>query len=490
MRNFTQLFFLLAAYVLPIGAQAQSLQNNYSPLSSYYPSKAYMKGICAGYDSIYHSTDFSKNDESRNFKNSMEGIKKQIYSITEDSALMHNDVITNYLRKMTQHIKDNNIVLKDRKLQVFTYRTSNCNASSYGNGIIFFNLNLLASFKSEASVAFILCHEISHDLKGHLVREVSRNYKIVNDPLVKRQYALAKHQQFNKYKSYENYVAITLQKINSKNREDEVQADSLGLILYRNAGYDLKYAYETIERLDSMDNLQYSGKIDYPKYFSSDAQPFKNSWLEPEEQEETIGGGNLENAKYPDSLKTHPDCKYRLKMLQTMNIPFTPAKTGVSGFDSVKTIAEFEMLKVYIEDSELSKGFYNCLHLLGRYPGNQYIKANVVEYLYDVYTLKKNHYLSTMVDTPDPKYIAAYNEILYFLNNVSPDACRTMMTEFFRANFNESISDPYVAYVYLLVKSIDKSTESKETMVKQYETDFGKNDYYRLLNQRLLKKTS
>ena len=245
-----RLLLYLLFFVQLLRVEAQPFGQNYQPLSSYIPPKTYISNLCRGYDSVYKVLDFDKRDAGRDFKKSLESIKKQISSINEDSALMYNDALTNYLQGIVQHITVRNNLQSTKKYKVFTYRTIKPNAANYGNGIILVNLGLLAKLKYESSVAFILCHEISHDLKGHVIDGMIRQYQIVNDPAVKEKYEKLKKQEYNVYKSYEAYVAELLQRINSRKREAEVQADSLGLVLYANAGYSLRYAYETVEHLD------------------------------------------------------------------------------------------------------------------------------------------------------------------------------------------------------------------------------------------------
>jgi Zn-dependent protease with chaperone function len=482
------LYFLFLVHLLRV--QAQPFEQNYQPLTSYIPPKSYISSLCKGYDSVYKALDFDKRDAGRDFKKSLESIKKQIHSINDDSALMYNDALTNYLQSLVQHIMARNNLLPTKNYRVFTYRKIQPNAANYGNGIILVNLGLLAKLKYESNIAFILCHEISHDLKGHVIDGMIRQYQIVNDPAVKEKYEKLKKQEYNVYKSYEGYVSDLLQRINSKKREAEVQADSLGLILYANAGYDLRYAYETVEHLDSIDAIDFHSQIAFGKYFNSESQPFDRKWLEAEDEEETIGGGNLDNVKLADSLKTHPDCKYRLKKIQQLNLKSKENFTEVGGFENIRLMAQFEMLGLYAQELEISKGFYTCLQLYSENPGNIYLKANVVEYLYNIYVLKKNHYLSGTIDRPSASLTASYNETLNFMTNISPNACELIAKNFITSNFeSDVITDPYVAYVYLLIKSINKTALQKQDMITGYVNEFGKNNYYQLLNKRLLKKT-
>lgn len=474
--------------VLALSVKGQTLEQNYKPLNNYLPTALDMERLTRGFDVIYGSIDFEKKGEGKNFKKVIESTKKQLFMLNEDSLLMKNDVITKYLQSVVDHIKATNPLLAGRDYTVLIQRKSQANAFNCGNGIILFNLNLVARLKNEGNIAFILCHEISHDLKGHVIDGIINNYKIGNDPKLKKQYDAIKAQEFNTMKSYENYLAEYLQKITSRSRTKEMQADSLGLNLYINTGFNINQAYETMSLLDSIDVSAFRDTIDHKKYFGATGKSFSASWLEEEAGEETIGGGNILDAKFPDSLKTHPDCSYRLDMMKKLNLSGKSISTPIANFQDIHTMAQFEMLRVYLEEFDIGRGFYECLQLYTKHPNNNYLKASIVEYLYLIYVLKRKHYFAWAVDKPNPTFIKSYNQTLLLLNNMPSEPCRNLAGEFFKSNFTDGlITDPYVAFTLLLLKSIDKTQEERKAMVDQYRLEFGKNSYYLTLQKRIIK---
>jgi beta-barrel assembly-enhancing protease len=80
--------------------------------------------------------------------------------------IVFNDTVTNYLNK----VKD--VVLNDfpeikQKVRVYTYKSPIVNALATNEGVIFVTTGLLARLSSEAQLAYILSHEISHYVDKH-----------------------------------------------------------------------------------------------------------------------------------------------------------------------------------------------------------------------------------------------------------------------------------------------------------------------------------
>jgi hypothetical protein len=467
----------------------QNLDLNYQCLENYNPTKKYIDKLCNGYDSLFSKLDFSKKSESKLFSESFNEIKKSIKSISNDSLLMHNDIVTNYLQSLVCSIQKNNPAIFNRKFNLLTYRTSIPNASSYGNGLILYNLDLITKLNNEAEVAFILCHEMSHDVKGHFLESIKKSYELKMDPKIKKDFENVKNKKFNQLQSYENYLTKYIQSITSKKRENEVQADSLGLVYFVNAGYNPQDAYNTMDRLDSIDNQFYKDKIDYEKIFNSLNFSFNMNWLNQEQQEETISGGNFNSKEKPDSLKTHPDCKLRLNSMKKLGLKNEFNTEIKNDFLEIKKVVDFEMLRVFLDEKDLSNGIYNNLHLINKYPSNKYLKVILIEFLYEIYIAKTSHYVSKTVDEIDPFFNSSYIETICFINNINKVDLNNLIKNYFTTNFTSNITDPYVGYVFTLVKSIDQSSDKKEELLKNYGVNFGENFiYYSKLKYKFLKK--
>jgi hypothetical protein len=467
-------------------ARSQDLKSNYKPCRKYEPEKTYMQRIYGSYDSLYKSLSYTERKEGKTVKEALEETKKTLTGFESSKVIMQKDTITRFLQNIVNQIQQKNPLLKDKRYSIFTYRTIVPNAANYGSGVILFNLNLLAKFASEENVAFILCHEIAHDLKGHVIEGIRQAYELQSNPAFKEQFKKIEKQEFNKYKSYEAYAAKYLSVYTSKKRAHEIEADALGLTMYLKAGYNKELAYETMERLDSADQEIHKGKIDYEKFFSNGDGVFKKQWLEFD-KEESLDGGNLKDVKYPDSLKTHPDCKKRLAALKDLDPEKGTALVRNYDYSDLHYAAQFEMLEVYREEFELSKGLYNTLQLATLYPDNRYLKCAILDYLYEIYMAKTQHYMSLCIDDPEKDVCGSYAECINFVTNINSESLKNLMEQYFKKNFSTSLNDPYEGYIFMLLKSLNKTKEEKFLLNAEYEKTFGKNEYHARLSTKFLK---
>jgi len=467
---------------------SQDLNLNYYKFKNYKPGEPYLKKLCLGYDSIYKSITFREKKENKIVKDALTETRNNLQNFETNDLLMKNDSITRYLQQLTNSIQQKNPILNGKKITIFTYRTIVPNAANYGNGVILFNLNLLAKFKKEENVAFVLCHEIGHDLKGHVIEGIRKNYELQTNSDLKKQFEKIQKQEFNKYRSYESYLANYLNQLTSKKRTLEIQADSIGLFLYYNAGYNLSDAYQTIQQLDSVDGENYTSKIDFNSFFDFPGQSFKQSWLQPEEEEETIDGGNLEQLKFPDSLKTHPDCKDRLRFLKEIKFVEKKSNPTNAGYAHLYSVSQLEMLSVYLDDFEYSKGLYNALQLSAKYPNNLYLNCSILDFLYEIHYSKIHHFYSMVVDRPNKKNTESYQETLHFLNNVNSTVLKNIIDNYFKANFNTTVNDAYAGYILSLLKSMEKTKEQQFAIINDYEKTFGENDYLLKLKSKFILK--
>lgn len=471
MKSFFVFTIFLCCYT---NSFCQSLTIEYAKIKDYSPDKNHIKQICLGYDSIYKSISYVGKKEDVVMKDALNQVKKKLQELNSQLLLMQKDSITLYLKSIVSRIQKNNPSIQNRKFNIFVYRTIEPNAANYGNGVILFNLDLIASLSTEDDLAFILCHEIGHDMREHVVNGVRKNFEIQASKDLKQEYAKIRKQNYNRYKSFEIFAAKYLNQLTIQSREHEIQADSIGLSLFYNAGYFVPQAYKTIQRLDSADLGYYTSKLDYSKFFDFPDHPFKQSLLLPEEAEETIDGGNM--VKLPDSLKTHPDCKIRVQKVQ--NIKFDNATALSSKPSKVFILSQFEMLSIYREEFELSRGLYNSLQLSAKYPDNTYLKCCVADFLYEIYYSKIDHYFSLAVDFPDKRYSEGYVELLHFLGNINSNGLKVILEQYFKKNFSTTLKDPYSGYILMLLKNNGKSKEEKFLSLKEYHDFFGENEYY------------
>ncbi len=482
-----KVFTTLALWLCCFIGFSQNFKDNYFPLRDYEPSKEFLKKVLSGYDSLRVAQTYTGHGQKKEVKDVFKDTKKELHELDTAGLLMRNDTITKYLQKLVDRIQQKNSMLAGRKFTVFTYRTDEPNATCWGAGVILVNLDLISKYSDEEELVSTLCHEMSHDIIGHMVKNVEERYAITQSEEFKKELKDIKAHEYGKFKKIEALITKFMKKYTKSKRVRELEADSLGLILYCNAGYPAYYAFEEMEKLDSVDNPAFINKIDYAKNFNTAAFPFKNGWLE-EDDDETISGGNMAK-EVPDSLKTHPDCPNRLIALKRIakNMKYNPAKPATHN-NSVYTFYRmksfFEILAYNQDELNIGDAMYDVLQLSIMYPNNMYVKYSMVNCLYEIFASKTNHYMSQIVDMPDKSRNPNYNQLLIFLHNINSDVVKNLMLTYYKQNVENKTDNAFGEYVATLIRSINMTKKEQDKLLDEYKKKYNDKYYISLLKRR------
>ena len=446
-----------------------------------------MKRVYHGFDSIYKSMEFGGKAERKMFRHSIRNSKEYLMSLDTAGLLMHGDPLTAYLQKIADKILTSNPALApSRNVTVFTYRTGTPNAFNMGNGVILFNLDLLAKLENEAEIAYIMAHEISHDLMDHVMATLHKTFELSSLPEFKQEAKKIKAQSYNRAKAYDALITRFLIRFMRDRRIKELEADSLGFLMYAKAGYPPKLALRAEKKLDSIDQPAFTSSIDLRGLFDDPSVPFKDWWLLPEEQEDI--GGNYNIGERPDSLKTHPDCKVRLAALERISdLKLEPAN-GNDLSDNYKILACFELLEHNMAEFDLGNAFYYALQLLKLYPDNEYLKCSFTHCLYELYKAKEDHYFSLVAVPAHEHNIKAYNDVLIYLLNVNSEALKTQMLNYYHAHVHGKIKTNYAAYVAALIHSTTLKRADREKLAYEYKKKYKDPHYTKLLENKFKPK--
>jgi hypothetical protein len=346
-----------------------------------------------------------------------------IDDLLQSAKVLFNDPITAYVNKIADELLKEDDAMR-QKLRFYAVRSSAVNAFATNQGIIFVNVGLVAQLESEAQLAFILAHEISHVKHGHALDMFLESQKI--DRYTRRS-ELMKNTSFDDRIVAKNFFSKDL----------EISADKEGLELYLESKYSL-------DDLDGVfDVLQYS-------YLPFDVTPFKKDFFEnkfitfPENYflaEEDLNGINGDYEE-EDSKSTHPSIESRRE-----NSAATVANHNNSGrssfitsskeeFFNVRDIARFESAYYYLHAFRYQEAIYACYILQQRYPNSLYLKKIISKALYG-YTKFKNEmkgvkpysvsysdddiYLESMAKDAHEEIEGSAQQVYYFLAQLEPN---------------------------------------------------------------------
>lgn len=247
-----------------------------------------------------------------------------------------------------------------KKVKFYLVNSSEVNAFTFTNGMIFFNMGLFSRLENEAQLAFVMAHEIAHFKQKHAFER----YKFGVDSEVEDM-------------SEEEFYEVVLSKFS---RNQEFEADEIGFEIYRNSNYPFSAATQVFELLKLSDyplenksfdkSIFESNYLKIPRVFYSDSIiptiPFDD-----------------EN----DSLHSHPSCSKRQAALVKKFETSSRATASVfqvseSDFRSIKKACQFALCETYLQEKEYVNALYHLEILLQEHPKHPFLLNQKVKSYY------------------------------------------------------------------------------------------------------------
>jgi hypothetical protein len=260
---------------------------------------------------------------------------KQAY--TKKAIFMSGDVYISwenyeeYLNRILQKIIPEKYAA-DKNLHVYIRRSSDYNAITMHDGTIFFNVGALADITSEAALAIILGHEFAHYRYKHVLKSYKKEIK-------------AKKESYN----FDQYLDKEIANA-EYGRDQELRADSLGIALAYQAGYDIRCGLNNFYTF-----LDFKKKGDIIK--DSKKKKGDDEDDDDDDDESSSSGKKRKHTKkeLERLLASHPDEADRIEQLEDMIADLKPANTAKwivddDIFEKLKSASRYESIAIDFED--------------------------------------------------------------------------------------------------------------------------------------------
>ncbi len=362
----------------------------------------------------------------------------EIEKIVKSGNTLINDEVTNYLNKVVDVVLKNNPTLRN-ELHIFTLKSPIVNAYSYDKGYIFLDIGLISQAETEAQLAYILCHEISHYTKKHNINGYVNDKKIDN----------------------KNY--------NGKNREDkliekcqysketESEADIEGFKLFEQTNYNFKQAEK------AFDVLQYA-------HLPFELIEFQKQFFENEHYKLPAGyflkevSSIRNNSNEDDTKHTHPNTAKRKQAIADLianrnNTGKVNEILGKEQFEYIRDLARMELCRLYLKNRDYQSALYAAYILAKKYPNNEYVAEIISKCMYAISLHGKGllrYNSDSYLEDGMKSYtdIESYPQQLYHLIGKMPSNEWTMMSlnYVYRAHKKFTNNKPMAAYSDSLFK--------------------------------------
>ncbi len=313
--------------------------------------------------------------------------------------VMFNDPISKYVKEVAAELlKDEPKLLQE--LRFYTTRSSAVNAFATNQGMIFINVGLIAKLKNEAQLAFIISHEIAHYREKHSLEFYLESKKMDKED----------KQEFIKRNNIDQKLAKNL-----FSKEQESEADELGLDLFFKSKYDLS-AVEGAFMILKYADLPFD-EVPFDKIFFEDQYlTFPTNFQALTLKEITLRPGD------DDEESTHPSINKRRKIGKAAidgksNSGRKNFVVSEDKFKEIQNLARYECLDYHLRDYRFYDAIYNAYILSKSFPDDLYLKQVIAKALYGMTKFRNaDKFSDYKIDKYDLE--GEIGKLVFFLNKM------------------------------------------------------------------------
>jgi len=440
MKSFSGYIIILLHAVLIAAGWAQ---NVYVPLDTPTADekKLFLKQFKSRYQNyIDKKSSVFKGKQRLYFKNYLQTYFNKAYTeFSENELYMHPSSKT-YLKSLLDRLRKHNS-LPDNIVLDFSRRVTP-NAYSVGEGTVVIHLELLEYLENEDQLMAVLAHELSHYILDHLGNSYGEYVRYITSPAYKNEVRNLYKSRYGRTEKAEEMLEHILYSRMHKSRKQELEADSLGLILYRRAGYPPDEFFRLMEILDSVDEEKDILTRDFLReWFNTPSQPFDENWFYVEDYSDYV----YHTDEKADSLKTHPEMGIRLSKIKELNkrlnIPYTEKPAADPAFNEWKRRALYEKpLNLYLQ-KKYGGALYHTLKLLQKYPDDPFLLKMFVLSFEHLTRAKKELALSRYVPPYNPRIHSDGEKLfIHFIHNMDYAQMQTVLDYYKEKILNQNIN--------------------------------------------------
>lgn len=314
----------------------------------------------------------------------------------QNGQVYFNDEFSDYLGGIADRLLVDDPELRS-SIRIYATRLAIPNAAAWRNGVVFFNMPLFSYMESEAQIAYVLAHEITHYKNKHILQRYKKKMDLQKS-------IINNSKEVNK-----------LFELMRFSRENELEADREAFDML------LKTDYAPSEALGALKQLKEINTSSV--YFNGNIESLFNlpdSLYEFHQRCDSMEFDSLDEVEEEsDSLSTHPNIDMRMaEIIQKMGA-LPDAEKGElfldskERFEKIKDMAYFEQIQNMYERSSYVPTMYSSLRMASYYPRNAFLQESVAKSLYWIVKITKEGNRKSIVPDPD-NYAGTYAMFLCF----------------------------------------------------------------------------
>jgi Zn-dependent protease with chaperone function len=438
MKTMTRKLIVLMCFLLSVAGISQTYKA--IDTADYLQRKDFLRNFTAGNEALIKGL---KTQYSGGIGSEMSKIYKEFGTDFEDQVKNKDFVFKSefdaVIKSLVQRLRKNNPKVP-QDLKILIARDNTPNAYCLADGTFVINMGLYNWMDNEAQVAGVISHELGHKIEDHTLKSVLnivQQNKLDKTTVQNIKETTDRQSQGRNEKAFD-ILKNRIYKKSVEKRNLEIQADSLGYVIFKNSDFKKNEFINALQKLQTFDTISPRElKVEtYKKLYDLPKQAFKDKWLKKEDF--SLYNYNFYKEKLnKDSLASHPEMVKRLERLKKtfpeLNTSLEAEKPS-EAYSALKKTARMEILPNFFHSEDYGLGIYTAMQFLQDGEEEQYYKGWLGKCFTKIYEARKNYNLNRYLDRVEPKNQSeSYQQFLNFMWNLSLEEIK-------------NISDYYQAY--------------------------------------------
>ncbi len=296
----------------------------------------------------------------------------------EHDEILNDTLLLGKCNNILARIKKSNPAFLLDDIHLYINRSFVGNACCYGEGTLFINLGLFLWIDNDDELALVVAHEIAHQVLKHSDKQIMQNIELLSSDEFKAEIKAIKKSTESKYKQLKTLLKDMTVQTGTHSRFKESEADSLGAVLIKNAGYNLSSAAPVLLKLDSIENL-YTEKNFYDVKSLFEKSVASDFVFSPKKKYNGLSNElvTMNAEEDVDTIRTHPDCLVRFQAIAKglhLSGGVNCCNSINSAYKNVKERALVEMVRHEYEHGNLTRAVHQCFFAMQNGFANPYFQ--------------------------------------------------------------------------------------------------------------------
>lgn len=313
----------------------------------------------------------------------------------------------------------------DQSSKLVLYRHRVFNAFTLGDNIIFVNIGLLVRLSNKEQLALVIAHELSHNLHKHSQQTILANVRRQTDAQLNAEIDRIQRQEYGQVTALNELLLPSIYAEREQSRLHEFEADSLGMVCYRAAGYNPVLAFNLFEIMQVADHLYEMEVLPVFSLLKIDSLGTIGQRYKRYSPVSSLGTFTEEEDEYEPYLRSHPyEAERTDALLRQLGIDEIDTMVPVdNAYMRMRYLADGEMIHSSIADGNFSDGIYFALRMQQHYPQDLYPKAAMACMFNLLSFYKTTRTAGKHIDLQNPKNDEAADRLNYLLQLLNPQEC-------------------------------------------------------------------